>query len=102
MGRPRIPFDNQMGVTLDSKSMEVDMAYEKAQVQALAQALFNMGVAFSDGVQLSEDSDEMLAVVPAAIGAADEFTADLASTLMYLGSKLLELGADLKRAQAGP
>jgi hypothetical protein len=76
------------------------MAYEKQQVLNLGDAVFNVGVAFSDGIQLAEDADEMLAVVPAFIGAADEFKADLAATLMYLGSQLLEKGADLKRQQA--
>ena len=74
------------------------MAYNKDQVQALADAVLNMGVAFSDGVQLNEDADEMLALVPAGLGAADEFKEDLASTLMYLGARITEKGADLRRA----
>lgn len=73
------------------------MAYDKTQVTALADSLFAAGVAFSDGIQLGDDSDEILAIIPAVVGAADEFQGDVAATIMYLGSRLLELGGDLKR-----
>lgn len=75
------------------------MAYEKANAHNLAVAFFNMGKALSDGFQLSQDSDEMMALVPAGLASMDEFKEDLPSTLMYVGAKLMDLGADLRRTQ---
>jgi len=74
--------------------------YEKDQVLKLGDAVFEVGVAFSDGVQITDDSDEVLAVIPALLGAANEFKEDLPAALMHLGSELLEKGADLKRLKA--
>ena len=75
------------------------MAYNKAHLQAMADALLNMGIAFSDGFQLADDSDEMMALVPAAINSADEFKEDLPSALMHLGGRLMEMGGDLRRTK---
>jgi hypothetical protein len=92
---------NQMTMTnwMTHSKKGAAMAYEKEHPQGLADAMINMGMAFSDGVQLTEDTDEMLALVPAGLNSADEFKEDAASTFMYLGGRMLEKAADLRRAQ---
>lgn len=76
------------------------MAYQKENVQELADKVMKVAEAFSDGFQLSDDSDEIMAVVPALVNASDEFKEDAASALMHLGARLLEKGADMRRAKA--
>jgi len=78
------------------------MAFEKENVFTLGDVLISAGVAFSDGFQLTEDSDEIMAVIPALMNSVDEFKEDFPSAIMYLGSQLMEKGADLRRAKATP
>lgn len=75
------------------------MAYNKQHPVNLADRMIDVGVAFGDGFQLTEDSDEIMAVVPAIVASADEFKEDTASALMHLGSRLMDKGADMRRAE---
>jgi hypothetical protein len=73
------------------------MPYDPQHPANLADKVADMGIAFKDGFQLAEDSDEIMALVPAGLAAADEFKEDLPSTLMYIGAQLMKRGADLRR-----
>ena len=76
------------------------MAYEKPQVVGLGDAIVAAGVAFSDGFQLTEDSDEVLAVGTALVTAADEFKEDPVAALLHVAGRIADVAGDMKRAAA--
>jgi hypothetical protein len=78
------------------------MAYDKNALIILGNSVVDAGVAFGDGFQLAEDSDEILAVVTSIVGSAGSFKEDTVAALLHLAGRITDLAGDIRRAQAQP
>jgi hypothetical protein len=78
------------------------MAYDKSQLMAFGDAIFKAGLAFQDGFQLTDDSDEILAVGMALVAAADEFKADPVAASLHVAARVADLAGDYAAPQPEP
>lgn len=74
------------------------MPYEKQKVQAFGKAIIALFDALKDGLQLDQDSDEIVSMIQAASAAAPSIQAEADAAALHTASVLLDAIGDRRVA----